>query len=61
MKPTVVSLEDLSLTAEDIQPRVSLTRQFVPVVEKNCEMIEGSAAEMSAQLVQRLRDDGVLQ
>lgn len=61
MKPTAVSLNDLSLTAEDLQPRLSLVRQFVPTVQGNCEFVSGdSPAEIAQRLVGRLREDNLL-
>jgi electron transfer flavoprotein beta subunit len=62
MKPTLVSLDDLSLSLEDLHPRVSLTRQFVPTVQGNCEFLSGETpAELAQQLIGRLREDSVLQ
>jgi electron transfer flavoprotein beta subunit len=61
MKPTVLSPDDLSLAPSDLQPRVRLTRQFVPTVQGNCEFITGdSPAELADGLVGRLREDRVL-
>ncbi len=61
MKPTVVKIEDLSLPAEALQPRVTLTRQFVPSVQGNCEFIEGEQpADVAARLIERLREERVL-
>jgi electron transfer flavoprotein beta subunit len=61
-KPTIVSVEDLGLPPEDLQPRVTFTRQFVPTVQGNCEFISGeTAAEMADSLIARLRDDSVIQ
>jgi electron transfer flavoprotein beta subunit len=61
-KPTIVSVEDLGLPPEDLQPRVTFTRQFVPTVQGNCEFISGeTAAETADSLIARLRDDSVIQ
>ena len=61
MQPAVVSVEDLSLPPEDLQPRVTLTRQFVPTIQGNCEFISGETpAEVADNLVNRLREDRVL-
>jgi electron transfer flavoprotein beta subunit len=61
MKPTVLSPDDLSLEPGDLQPRVQLTRQFVPTVQGNCDFITGdSPAELADRLVGRLREDRVL-
>jgi electron transfer flavoprotein beta subunit len=62
MKPTLVPVDDLSLSPEDLQPRVRLTRQFVPVIQGDCEFISGNTpAEVAARLIQRLREDSILQ
>ena len=62
VKPTVVSPDDLSLGADALAPRVVLTRQFVPTVQGNCEIIAGDTpAELADRLVARLREDKVLQ
>jgi len=61
VKPTALSVEDLGLAAEDIQPRVVFTKQFVPTIQGNCEFIAGaSAAETADRLIARLRDDSVI-
>jgi len=61
MKPTVLSTDELSLEPGDLQPRVQLTRQFVPTVQGNCDFITGdSPAELADRLVGRLREDRVL-
>ena len=58
---TVLSPDDLGLTPADLQPRAVLTRQFVPQVQGNCEMLTGdSPAQMAADLIERLRADQVL-
>lgn len=62
MQPTVVSVEDLSLRPEDLQPRVTLTRQFVPTIQGNCEFISGETpAELADHLIDRLSEDRVLE
>jgi len=61
-KPTVVAIEDLSLPAEQLQPRATLTRQFVPTIQGNCEFISGdTAAALGDSLIERLREDGSIQ
>ncbi|UCE87063.1 MAG: electron transfer flavoprotein subunit beta/FixA family protein [Deltaproteobacteria bacterium] len=61
MKPTVVPIEDLGVSAGDLEPRVTLARQFVPTVDGSCEFIEGaSPAELAKRLIERLREDRVL-
>ncbi len=61
MQPTVVTPGELELSAEQLAPRVLLTRLFVPSVQGNCEFIAGGTpAEMAERLVERLREDRVL-
>jgi electron transfer flavoprotein beta subunit len=62
MKPTVVSVEELSLPPEELAPRVALARQFVPTVQGNCEFLSGETpAELADRLIAKLREDSVLQ
>ncbi len=61
IKPTVVAVDDLALDPEDLLPRVVTTRQFVPVVEGDCEFISGDEpAEIADRLIGRLVEDKVL-
>jgi electron transfer flavoprotein beta subunit len=60
-KPTIVSIDDLGLSAQDLTPRVVLSRQYVPEVQGNCEFIEGSPAEAARILIDKLREDSVIQ
>ena len=56
MQPTIVSLDDLGITDGDLQPNVVLSRQYVPTVQGNCEMIAGETpAELAGHLIERLR------
>jgi electron transfer flavoprotein beta subunit len=62
VKPSIVSVEDLGLAAEDLQPRATFTKQFVPTIQGNCEFIAAdSAAEAADRLIARLREDSVIQ
>jgi electron transfer flavoprotein beta subunit len=62
VKPTVVAISDLGLSAEDSEPRVAFTKQFVPTIQGNCEFISGdSPAELADRLIARLREDSVIQ
>jgi len=62
MKPTIVSIDELSLPPEEREPRVTMTRQFVPTVQGNCEFLSGETpAELADRLIENLRRDGVLQ
>lgn len=59
--PTAVMPDDLPLDDGDLAPRVRLSRQYVPVVEGDCEMIEGETpAEWADRLVERLIEERVL-
>ena len=61
MQPQVFAAEDLGLSADDLEPRVTLRRQLVPELHGSCELIEGAtAAEAARRLVARLREDRVL-
>ncbi len=60
VKPTVTSPADLNLGEAELQPRVMLTRQFVPEVQGNCEFLQGEPAEVANELIQRLEADSVL-
>jgi electron transfer flavoprotein beta subunit len=62
MKPTIVSVEELSLSPKEQKPRVTLTRQFVPTVQGNCEFISGETpAELADRLIAALREENVLE
>lgn len=60
MAPTAVALTSLGLSATELAPAVTLVRQQLPVVNGNCQFLQGSAAETARQLVERLRADGVV-
>jgi electron transfer flavoprotein beta subunit len=60
-KATVVAVGDLGVSAEELRPRVTLTRQFVPTVQGDCEFLSGdSPAALAEELLARLRRDSVL-
>jgi len=59
-KPTVVTLADLSLEAAALAAKVELTKQFVPEVRGECELIEGDAAAAAGALIGKLRQDAVI-
>jgi electron transfer flavoprotein beta subunit len=60
-RPTVVAAGELSLAPDDLAPRTTAVRQFVPVVKGDCEFVaSGTAAEMAGRLIERLRAEGVL-
>lgn len=60
-RPTVFSLEQLGLRAEDLAPRLTLVRQLVPAVQGRCEVLAGeSAAQLADRLMERLRAESIL-
>jgi len=60
-KITVVTTADLGLAADALRPRVTLVRQFVPIVKGACEVIDApTAAEAATRLIARLRAENVL-
>jgi len=60
-RATVVALQDLGLEPRDLEPRVTLARQYVPTVKGACEFIAGDTpADVAARLVARLRAEKVL-
>jgi len=62
MKPTMVSVDGLSLPPEEREPKVTMTRQFVPTVQGNCEFLSGDTpAELADRLIENLRRDSVLE
>ncbi len=60
MAPVAVSLASLGLSAAELAPSVELVRQQLPVVNGNCQLLQGSAVEVARQLMDRLRADGVV-
>ena len=61
IKATLVAVGDLGLAPDDLQPRVTFTKQFVPTIQGNCEFISGgSAAETADRLIARLREESVI-
>lgn len=59
-KPTSMAVSELGLSAGELQAGSVLVKQFVPEVQGNCEFLEGSAAEVAQQLVEKLRADSVI-
>jgi len=60
-RTTVVAIGDLGLQPRDLQPRVTLARQFVPTVKGDCEIVSGTTpAELATSLLERLRVQGIL-
>jgi electron transfer flavoprotein beta subunit len=56
----VVTPADLNLGEAELQPRVMMTRQFVPEVQGNCEFLEGEPAQVADELIARLKADSIL-
>jgi electron transfer flavoprotein beta subunit len=59
-KPQKISIDELNLSAEELTPKVTLNKQFVPEVQGNCEFIEGSAADAAKTLIDKLRADSII-
>lgn len=60
MKPAVMTPQDLGLTADELVPQALLVRQYVPEVQGSCEFLEGSAAEVARQLIDKLRAESII-
>jgi electron transfer flavoprotein beta subunit len=61
VQPTAIAVAALGLTAEAMQPRARLVKQFVPAVQGSCEFLTGTTpAELATQLFDRLRREGVV-
>jgi electron transfer flavoprotein beta subunit len=62
VKPTVVTPDDLGLTADELRPKVVIAKQFVPEIKGNCEFLDGdSPAALANQLIERLRSESIIQ
>ncbi|KAA0232551.1 MAG: Caffeyl-CoA reductase-Etf complex subunit CarD [Acidimicrobiales bacterium] len=58
VQPEVITPDMLSLTGDDLKPRITLVRQFVPTLKGDCELMAGDQpAELAEQLVTRLVED----
>ena len=51
---------DLSLAAEAMAPREVIGSLYIPVREKQTEMLEGDAETVAAALISRLRGNGII-
>ena len=59
--PTVVILESLDVPGDELSRKTALTKQFVPEVSGDCEMIEaGSAAVAAGALLEKLRGENII-
>ncbi len=52
-----VKAADLGLTADDLQPRLTIDKAYLPQKSKQTEFIEGKASEAAAKLIEKLRFD----
>ncbi|WP_281194559.1 electron transfer flavoprotein subunit beta/FixA family protein [Halorubrum sp. F4] len=55
----VTELEDLGLSAADVESTLTLTEMYEPESESDAEIIEGDAGEAAGRLAEVLRDKGV--
>jgi electron transfer flavoprotein beta subunit len=59
--PELWSLEDLDIEISQIQNAMTLTELYIPVSDKNCEIIEGESDEDSGRLLAlRLREEKII-
>ena len=59
--PELWSLEDLDIEITQIQNAMTLTELYIPVSDKNCEIIEGESDEDSGRLLAlRLREEKII-
>lgn len=62
IKPQQITPDSLDLGEGGARPRVTMTRQFVEGITGSCEFIKADSAAAAAQdLVERLRDDRVIE
>ena len=52
-------LDDLGLTADDVESALTITDMYEPETESDAEMIEGDAGESAGRLAEVLREKGV--
>lgn len=52
-----LSLSDLELTPADVAPRQRISRIYLPVKRAKTDFLEGSASEIAAQLVDKLKNE----
>lgn len=60
MKPSSVAVSELGLSADELSPKVIMTKQYVPEVQGNCEFLEGSPAEVAKKLIDALRAESLI-
>ena len=52
-----VTAGGLGLGSEDLRPKQNIVRLYVPERKSNTEFLQGSAQQMAAQLVDKLRNE----
>lgn len=55
MAAEAVAIDSLGLDAAALEPRVVLTRQYVPQIQGNCEFLSGSPEQIAQALMERIR------
>ena len=59
--PTTLTPSDLGLNSDDLAPALDLVRLFVPVTDRNVEVIEGDNEEDAGRrLALRLREENLI-
>jgi electron transfer flavoprotein beta subunit len=56
---TVIPVDDLGLTEEDLTPRIRIEEVFLPPETAGAEMIEGDAASVAERLIKIIKEKGV--
>jgi electron transfer flavoprotein beta subunit len=54
------TLADLGLSAADVEPKVRLEKMYTPPKGEGAELLQGSASEISSQLVTKIKELGLL-
>ena len=59
--PDILTISDLGLDSEELEPALTLTELFIPVSDKQCEIIEGEdEADSGRLLAMRLREEKII-
>ena len=59
--PEILTISDLGLDSEELEPALTLTELFIPVSDKQCEIIEGEdEADSGRLLAMRLREEKII-
>ena len=57
----ILTISDLGLDSDELQPALTLTELFIPVSDKQCEIIEGEdEADSGRLLAMRLREEKII-